>query len=229
MPGKWCGSKVRPTMADNSGLDDDAALGRRTTHGQCGTTPTARSTGPAARAPTKRAKARALRNLEHPPGQRLGLLPAGPSAITHATRPDLKIVIAHRDMVRTKGDGSRSGRIAGLFRVIASRSKIRMALESKDFCTSQPPQPAALLSRHPPETSPFATHLPHNSAPIDAVTRQRDKWSITANGSSKRARRGRSRFRTNREWRSATRRRRSCRARLPLRHRGRRTAAPGSS
>jgi len=61
--------------------------------------------------------------LKYSPGQRLGLLPGGPTAITHATRLDLKIVVAHRDMVRIKGDGSKIERIAGLFRFSASRFK----------------------------------------------------------------------------------------------------------
>lgn len=228
MPGEWCGSKVRASMANNPSLDDDAALGRRTAHGQCGTTSAARSASSAAGAPTKRTIARTLRNLQHPPGQRLGPLPGGPTSITHATRLDFKIVIAHRDMVQIKRDGSRFGRIARPFRFSASRPKMRMALESEDFCTSQPPQPAALLSRHLPEPAPSPAALPHFPTPIDPMTRFGIERAITADGSPRRARRGRSGEWSKREWRSAARRLRSCRMCLPLHLRARQTADPVS-
>lgn len=73
----------------------------------------------------------------------------------------------------------------------ASRPKKWVALGAKDFCTSQPPQPAVPLSRHPPDLSPFTAHFPHICAPIHAMTRQRTKVAITASGSPKRGRRGR--------------------------------------
>jgi len=41
---------------------------------------------------------------------------------------------------------------------------MRLALRTAQICTPTPRRLAPLLSCHPPETSPPATHLPHNSA-----------------------------------------------------------------
>jgi hypothetical protein len=78
-------------------------------------------------------------------------------------------------MALPSGDGCKNGGITGKTKRRASRARKCVAREAEEFCATQPLQPAALLSRHPPEPSLPATNFPHFLTPKHAMTCQKDK------------------------------------------------------